>query len=52
MKKTDIAGLIYSIETKMEKLEEESLEARDRMSEADGAYGELQLILWKLEKMK
>ena len=52
MKKTDIADLIYSIEIKMEKLEDESLEARERMNEADGAYGELQLMLWKLEKMK
>jgi hypothetical protein len=52
MKKTDISDLIYYIEIKMEKLQEESLEARDMMSEADGAYGELQLMLWKLEKMK
>ena len=52
MTKKDIDQLIYELTVKMEKYEEDAREARDQMYEAEGAAGELQLVIWKLEKLK
>lgn len=50
MKKSDLQSLIYDLTRKKEKLEEDCRELRDQMYEAQGSCGELQLLIWKLEK--
>lgn len=52
MKKRDLEGLIYDLEIKKGRLEEQYRQHRDEMYEAEGAIGEVQLLIWKLEKFK
>lgn len=50
-KKPDITGLILDLTVMMEKKEEEARQHRDEWYEAQGAAGELQVVIWKLEEM-
>lgn len=50
-KKLDIKGLILDLQVKMERKKEEAQDARDVMYEAEGAAGEIQLLIWRLEGM-
>jgi len=52
MTKKQLRELIYELEIKKEKYEESARQLREEQNEAEGAAGELQLIIWKLEKFK
>lgn len=52
MTKKELKTLIYDLTVKMERYEEQYRQHRDEMYEAEGAMGELQLLIWKLEKME
>ncbi len=50
MTKKQLQDLIYELSVKMEKKEEEARQHRDDMHHADGAAGEIQCLIWKLEE--
>lgn len=50
MKKADLEWLIRELEMKKERLEETARQHRDDMKEAEGAAGEVQVLIWKLEE--
>ncbi len=51
-KKIDIVGLILDLQVRKERLEKDFQQARDEMYEAQGAAGEIECLIYKLEEMK